>query len=94
MNAYTAIMVPTHYMKLVGVFQLLGGLFVLIGRTAPLGLALLAPVLVNIIAVHVFLDNGQNMLPGLVLSVLEIFLIYVYRSNFAPLFSTNAKPTV
>jgi putative oxidoreductase len=91
---YMTIMVPTHYMMLVGVFQLVGGLLVLAGRTAPLGLALLAPVLVNIIAFHIFLQNGEGLAPGLVFSILEIFMIYSYRNHFMPLFSTSAKPTV
>ncbi|CAN5672073.1 hypothetical protein BH10BDE1_BH10BDE1_16510 [soil metagenome] len=89
---FMTVMMPTHYMMVVGVFQLVGGLLVLAGRTAPLGLALLAPVLVNIIAFHVFLQNGEGLIPGLVFSVFEIFLIYAYRNHFAPLFSTNAKP--
>lgn len=89
---FMAVMVPTGYMKVVGFFQLLGGLLVLLGRTAPLGLAILAPILVNIIAFHVFLDEGQNLVPGLVFSLFEIFLIYAYRSHFKGLFSTNARP--
>ena len=36
------------WIKVVGLFQLLGGVLVLIGGTAPLGLSFLAPVLVNI----------------------------------------------
>lgn len=91
---FMTVMVPTHYMQLVGVFQLLGGLLVLAGRTAPLGLSLLAPVLVNIIAFHAFLQNGESLAPGLVFSALEIFLIYAYRNHFTSLFSTSAKPNV
>ena len=89
---FMAVMIPTHYMMVVGFFQLVGGLMLLSGRMAPLGLALLAPVLLNIIAFHVFLQNGEGLVPGLVFSVFEIFLIYAYRNHFAPLFSTNAKP--
>jgi putative oxidoreductase len=89
---YMAVMGPTHYMKLVGLFQLLGGLFVLSGRMAPLGLAFLAPVLVNILAVHVFLMNGEGLVPGLVFCGLCGFLGYAYRAYFKSLFTTNAQP--
>ena len=41
---FMAVMGPTGWMKLVGAFQFLGGLLVIIGRTAPLGLAVLGPV--------------------------------------------------
>lgn len=90
---FMAVMIPTHWMALVGAFQLLGGLLVVIGRTAPMGLALLSPVLVNILAFHVFLQNGAGIAPGLIFSSLELFLLYSYRSNFLPIFSTRASPT-
>lgn len=90
---FMAVMGPTHWMALVGLFQLFGGLFVLFGRTAPIGLTLLGPVLVNILAFHVLLMGGAGIAPGLVFSVLELFLIYSYRSYFAPIFTINAVPT-
>jgi hypothetical protein len=90
---FGAIMGPSHWMALVGLFQLVGGALVLAGRTAPLGLALLAPVLVNIWAFHVLLMGGAGLAPGAVFTVLELFLLYAYRGYFAPLFTTSAKPT-
>jgi putative oxidoreductase len=35
---FVAVMVSSHWIALVGVLQLLGGLLLVIGRTAPLGL--------------------------------------------------------
>jgi len=90
---FVAVMVPSHWMLLVGVVQLLGGLLVLIGRTAPLGLVLLGPILVNILAFHILIQGGQGIAPGLVFSILEIFLIYSYRSYFRAIFTANALPT-
>jgi uncharacterized membrane protein YphA (DoxX/SURF4 family) len=69
---FVAVMVPSHWIALVGVLQLLGGLLLVIGRTAPLGLVVLGPILVNILAFHIFLQGGQGIAPGLVFSVLEI----------------------
>jgi putative oxidoreductase len=89
---FFTVMVPTHWMAVVGLFQLVGGLLVLSGRAAPLGLALLAPVLVNILSFHLFLEHGTGIGAGLVFSVLEGFLIYAYRGYFAPLFAMNAVP--
>jgi putative oxidoreductase len=91
---FMAVMGPSGWMKLVGLFQVFGGLFVLSGRAAPLGLALLAPVLVNILAFHALIQGGAGIAPGLIFTVLEAFLIYAYRGHFAPLFSFSAKPTV
>ena len=90
---FMTVMGPTGWMTLVGVFQLVGGALLLIGRTAPIGLALLGPVLVNILAFHVLLTGGAGIAPGAVFSVLELFLIYSYRSYFAPIFTINAAPT-
>ena len=93
-SQFMAVMVPTHWMKVVGFFQLLGGLLVLIGGTAPIGLALLAPVLVNIIVFHVALMGGEGVASGLVFSVFEVFLIYAYRESFAGLLNFKAQPKV
>ena len=90
---FMGVMGPSHWMALAGLFQVFGGVFVLLGRTAPIGLTLLGPVLVNILAFHLLLMGGAGIAPGLVLSVLELFLIYTYRSYFAPIFTINAVPT-
>jgi hypothetical protein len=92
MAQFIAVMFPTHWMGIVGVFQLVGGILVLVGGTAPLGLALLAPVLVNILACHICLMGGSGIAPGLVFSLLEAFLLYSYRSSFAGILTTKARP--
>jgi putative oxidoreductase len=90
---FMAVVVPSHWMAFIGLVQLVGGVLVLAGRTAPLGLTLLAPVLVNILSFHIFLFGGKGIAPGLVFTVLEIFLIYAYRGYFLPLLTLNASPT-
>src|SRR5258707_10062686 len=90
---FIGVMGPSHWMALVGLFQVFGGEFVLLGRTAPIGLALVGPVLVNILAFHILLMGGAGIAPGLVFCALELFLIYSYRSYFASIFTMNAVPT-
>ena len=90
---FMGVMGPSHWMALAGLFQVFGGVFVLLGRTAPIGLTLLGPVLVNILAFHILLMGGAGIAPGLVFSVLELFLIYSYRSYFVPIFTIKAVPT-
>src|SRR3954464_3591796 len=89
---FMMVMGPSHWMTVVGLLQLVGGLLVLCGGTTPLGLVLLAPVLVNILLFHILLMGGEGIMPGLVFSLLEIFLIYAYRNHFLPLFTTKARP--
>jgi putative oxidoreductase len=89
---FMGVMFPSHWMALVGLFQVVGGVLVLAGRTAPLGLVLLGPVLVNILSFHLFIEGGQGIQPGLVFSLLEIFLVYAYRNHFKAIFTANALP--
>jgi putative oxidoreductase len=91
---FMAIMGPSGWMHHVGFFQVLGGLLVLIGGTAPLGLCILGPILVNILIFHVLIMGGHGIAPGLVATVLEIILIYAYRANFAGIFTYKATPTL
>lgn len=87
---FMGVMFPTHWMALIGLVQLIGGVLVLLGGTAPLGLTLLAPVLVNILAFHICLLGGEGIAPGLVFSTLELFLIYAYWDYFKSVFTTRA----
>src|SRR5258707_2030252 len=90
---FVGVMGPSHWMALVGLFQVFGGVFVLLGRTAPIGLTLLGPMLVNILAFHILLMGGAGIAPGLVFSVLELFRIYSYQSYFSSIVFSLAEPT-
>src|SRR3954471_14103062 len=45
----------SHYLYIVGAVPVAGGLLLLTGRWAPLGLTLLGPVIVNILSFHVLM---------------------------------------
>ena len=90
---FMGVMGPSGWMHHVGFFQVLGGLLVLIGGTAPLGLVILGPIIVNILLFHILLAGGVGIGMGVFAAVLEIVLIYAYRANFAGIFTYKAKPT-
>src|SRR5690348_5075810 len=72
----------SHYLHVVAVFQIVGGLLLLVGRYVPLGLVLLAPVIVNIDLVHILMEpSGLPM--AAVVSILLVFLIWRYRDALA-----------
>ena len=75
-------MAATGYLQFVAAFQVIGGLFLLIGRYAPLGLTLLGPVIVNIVIYHLCMDIS-GMAVAVVVTVLEAFLIWRYWPAFA-----------
>lgn len=74
----------SHYLYIVGAFQVAGGLLLLSGRWGPLALTLLGPVIVNILAFHTLMaPAGLPM--AIVVSALALFLLWRYRENFAGL---------
>jgi hypothetical protein len=83
-------MVNHHWMTIIGVFETVGGLLLLTGRFVPLGLTLIAPVCVNILLFSfLFIPSAAG--PGIVVAILELFLIYAYRTYFTPLFTAKAE---
>jgi hypothetical protein len=85
-------LIKTGYMiKLLAGTQLISGIFLLVNRFVPLALALLAPVLVNIVAYHLFLEH-EGIAPGLVLCVFEIYLAWAYRNAFCPMLAARVTP--
>ena len=81
---FSKALMQSHYIYVVGLLQVIGGLLLLIGRYVPLGLTLLGPVIVNILLFHIFLDpSGLPM--AIVVAVLALFLLWRHRTNFAGL---------
>ena len=82
---FAGILVATKYMTFVGVLMTISGLLLLVGRYVPLALTILAPILVNILLFHFCIQHGGAGM-GLIATVLELFLLYVYRKSFYTLF--------
>jgi hypothetical protein len=86
-----ALMATGYMMKLVAATQLISGLLMLINRFVPLAIALLAPVVVNIILFHIFLAPS-TIVPGVVVLLLELYLAWAYRNAFRPMLAARATP--
>ncbi len=78
---------PTGYMKFVKVFELLGGLLLLVPKTRNLGLLCLGPVIVNILAYHAFVMKGVGLANPMliVICLLAVFLLWAERKAWAGL---------
>jgi len=73
--------------------EVLAGIALLSNRFVPLGLTLLGPVLVNIIAFHAFLaPEGLGLVVGLL--VLELFVAWSYRASFKGVLAARATAHV
>jgi uncharacterized membrane protein YphA (DoxX/SURF4 family) len=79
--------VPTGYMTFVKVLELLGGILVAIPKTRNYGLLVLGPILVNILAYHVFIMKGASLLDPMliVIVLLALYLLWIGRKEFAAL---------
>ena len=91
-SAMVAAMMQTGYMfQLVAVTQLAAGALFLANRFVPLALALLAPIVVNILAFHLFLaPAGTGMAIFVVL--MELYLAWAYRKAFRPMLAMRVSP--
>jgi putative oxidoreductase len=87
---FFSVMGGSGWMATVAVCQVVGGLLLLSGYLAPLGLAVLAPVIVNIQLYHLFIDHQFNPVAVGVLAM-EVFLIWRYWPHFAPLFDLKPR---
>ena len=65
-------MAGTGYLQVIAAFQVIGGLFLLIGKYVPLGLTMLGPIIVNIVLFHIFLDRA-GLAMGLAVCAVWLF---------------------
>jgi len=74
-----------YFVPLLGVVEIIGGVLFLLNRLLPFALLITAPVVVNILAWHVFLD--RRALPiALTLVLLESYLAWQDREAFRGIF--------
>jgi uncharacterized membrane protein YphA (DoxX/SURF4 family) len=80
-----------YFMIVVKLVELTSGLMILTGRFLPLGLILLAPVSVNILLFHSFLEpSGVGM--AIFIIAMQLFLAWSYRDSYSGVLQANAKP--
>jgi len=73
---------PSGYLTMVKVLELIGGVLVAIPPTRRLGLLILGPIIINILAFHIFLAHGEDILIPLVAAALALFLVWAERRSF------------
>jgi putative oxidoreductase len=80
----------SHFLAVIMAVQVIAGLLLLINRFVPLALAILAPVLFNILCFHAFMAPSGLPL-ALFVTVLWVLTFAQVRSAFAPLFQAKTK---
>jgi uncharacterized membrane protein YphA (DoxX/SURF4 family) len=83
----------SNCLHLVGALEIAGAVMLLAGRFVPLGLMLLAPVIVNILCYHIFVDRSGLPMAGVV-SALGMFLLWRCWESFAWLLKDSPVSSV
>jgi len=87
---FMTVMFSTHYIEVVGFFQVLGGLLLLINRYVAVGLIILAALIVNILTTHILVMHGGGLFPFPILVVLLWLLVFWrVRSAFSGVFKAK-----
>jgi putative oxidoreductase len=81
----------SHYLWVIFAFQIIGGLLLLVNRYVRLAVALLAPVIVNILTFHVLMAPSGLPL-ALFVAVLWVAIFIEVRPAFSGLFQSRWQP--
>lgn len=89
--AFGIALFQTGYMNpLIKGTEVLAGALLLANRLVPLALVLLAPVVVNIVALTLFLAPAGLAIPAVVL-LLEVILAWCYRDAYRPILALRTR---
>ncbi len=85
--AFMGAMYGAGYLTFVKVIEIIGALLIAIPKTRNLGLLFLGPIVINILAFHIFLTGGHGLTdpPVILITLLSAFLLWSGRSSFAKL---------
>ena len=91
-EAFMTALIDTGYlMTWIKVIETTCGALLLAGYFVPLALVLLAPIIVNILGFHVFLDpSAQGLGMAIVILVLHLFVMSQHWKVYAPLLEAKA----
>ena len=84
-GTFLGALAATGYMlPMIKLTEIVAGLMLVMNRYTTLALLLLAPIVINILAFHLFLDSAGLLLALMLLSM-EVLLIYQNREKFCNL---------
>jgi putative oxidoreductase len=81
----------SHYLWVIFAFQIIAGVLLLVNRYVPLAVAVLAPILVNILSFHALMAPSGLPL-ALFVAVLWVLIFVDVRPAFSALFQSRLQP--
>ncbi len=92
MDFSMAMMKTGFFFQFVKGTEVVCGALLLLNFFTPLALTVLAPVILNIVAFHLFLFPAPpSIVTAAVIVALELYLAWTYRSAFRPMLAFKAK---
>ena len=88
-NAFITLLLTTGFMYVEKSFEIIGGALLLLDLYVPLGLVVLAPIVVSILSFHLLMER-HTLVIGVVPFLLWVILAWNYRQQFAPLLVRRA----
>ena len=84
---FMAAFATTGYLTFVKVLEVVGGILVAIPRTRNFGLLVLGPIIINILAFHIFVAKGEGLFNPVILIIvaMALYLLWCARREFAGL---------
>lgn len=77
-----------YLFPLIKITELICGLAFISGRYVALACVIIAPIIINILFVHIFIDM-QGLPVAIALTLGNLFLAYANRDKYKPLFSSK-----
>ncbi len=74
---------PTGYMTFVKLLEVIGGVLIALPKTRRLGVVVLAPIVVNILAFNIFVAGGSAVLHPMVLGVTALLAVVAWSERAA-----------
>ena len=87
---YLAVLASTHYIHVVFLVQLVGGLLLLSGQWVPLALVLLGPVIFNVLLFHITMEPS-GLPPGILALILWFIIFFGVRRAFDGIFAQKVQ---
>ena len=87
-NFMGALMATGYLFKFIGLVEMSMGILILTGFYMPLALILIAPITLNIVLFHIFLEHTGLPL-GIIMTVLNIFLLYSHLDKYKSFLSAK-----
>ena len=89
-GTFMGVLFGSGFFALVFATQFIAGALLLVGRYVPFALALLAPVLANILVFHITMQPA-GLPPGIVATILWVVCVVRNKAHFAPLFESATR---